>query len=118
VQNKIFVRVLRSILGIEKIKDTPAQSFVYNTLSTMKFLSTVLPVLVATALPTAAQVVNYQPVELVSSGGMLEVTLDVGLLESLNGTRLAPAYNGETVGPTLRLKPGDSFKVILKNSFG
>jgi FtsP/CotA-like multicopper oxidase with cupredoxin domain len=61
-------------------------------------------------------VVNYQPVELVSSGGMLEVTLDVGLLESLNGTRLAPAYNGETVGPTLRLKPGDSFKVILKNN--
>jgi FtsP/CotA-like multicopper oxidase with cupredoxin domain len=82
----------------------------------MKFLSTVLPVLVAVALPTSAQVVNYQPVELVSSGGMLEVTLDVGLLESLNGTRLAPAYNGETVGPTLRVKPGDSFKVILKNS--
>jgi FtsP/CotA-like multicopper oxidase with cupredoxin domain len=82
----------------------------------MKFLSTVLPVLVAVAMPTSAQVVNYQPAELVSSGGMLEVTLDVGLLESLNGTRLAPAYNGETVGPTLRLKPGDSFKVVLKNS--
>jgi FtsP/CotA-like multicopper oxidase with cupredoxin domain len=82
----------------------------------MKFLPTVISLLVAAALPTSAQVVNYQPTELVSSGGMLEVTLDVGLLESLNGTRIAPAYNGETVGPTLRLKPGDTFKVILKNS--
>jgi hypothetical protein len=68
----------------------------------MKFLRTVIPLLVAAAVPTSAQVVNYQPVELVSSGGMLEVTLDVGLLESLNGTRIAPAYNGATVGPTIR----------------
>jgi hypothetical protein len=82
----------------------------------MKLLPTVISLVVAIALPTSAQVVNYQPTELVSSGGMLEVTLDVGLLESLNGTRIAPAYNGETVGPTLRLNPGDSFKVILKNS--
>jgi FtsP/CotA-like multicopper oxidase with cupredoxin domain len=82
----------------------------------MKVFPTVIPLLVAVALPTSAQVVNYQPVELVSSGGMLELTLDVGLLESLNGTRLAPAYNGETVGPTLRLNPGDRLKVILKNS--
>jgi hypothetical protein len=82
----------------------------------MKFLPTVIPVLVAVALPTSAQVVNFQPAELVSSGGMLEVTLEVGLLESLNGTRIAPAYNGATVGPTIRLKPGDSFKVTLKNS--
>jgi FtsP/CotA-like multicopper oxidase with cupredoxin domain len=82
----------------------------------MKFLPTVISLLVAVALPTSAQVVNYQPTELVSSGGMLEVTLDVGLLESLNGTRIAPAYNDATVGPTLRLSPGDSFKVILKNS--
>jgi FtsP/CotA-like multicopper oxidase with cupredoxin domain len=83
----------------------------------MKFLPTVIPLLVAVALPTSAQVVvNYQATELVSSGGMLEVTLDVGLLESLNGTRIAPAYNDGTVGPTIRLKPGDSFKVILKNS--
>jgi FtsP/CotA-like multicopper oxidase with cupredoxin domain len=83
----------------------------------MKLFPTVMiPLLVAVALPTSAQVVNYQPVVLVSSGSMLEVTLDVGLLESLNGTRLAPAYNGETVGPTIRLRPGDSFKVTLKNS--
>jgi hypothetical protein len=83
----------------------------------MKLLPTAISLVVAIApLPTSAQVVNYQPTELVSSGGMLEVTLDVGLLESLNGTRIAPAYNGETVGPTLRLNPGDSFNVILKNS--
>jgi hypothetical protein len=81
----------------------------------MKFLSTVIPLLIAAAMPTSAQVVNYQPVELVSSNGKLEVTLDVGLLESLNGTRFAPAYNGAPIGPTIRVKPGDSFKVTLNN---
>jgi hypothetical protein len=85
----------------------------------MKFLPTVIPLMVVVAMPTSAQaqvVLNYQPIELVSSGGMLEVTLDVDLLESLNGNRIAPAYNGATVGPTIRLKPGDSFKVILNNN--
>jgi FtsP/CotA-like multicopper oxidase with cupredoxin domain len=83
----------------------------------MKFLPTVIPLLMAAALPmSSAQVVNYQANELVSSDGVLEVTLDVDLLESLNGTRIASAYNGASIGPTIRLKPGDSFKVILKNS--
>jgi hypothetical protein len=84
----------------------------------MKFLPIVIPLLVAVAMPTSAQQVakNYQAVELVSSGGVLEVTLNVDLLESLNGTRNAPAYNGASVGPTIRLKPGDMFKVILKNN--
>jgi hypothetical protein len=82
----------------------------------MKFVPTVILLWVVAALPTSAQVVNYQAVELVSSGGVLEVTLDVDLLESLNETRIASAYNGASVGPTIRLKPGDSFKVILKNS--
>jgi FtsP/CotA-like multicopper oxidase with cupredoxin domain len=82
----------------------------------MKFVPTVILLWVVAALPTSAQVVNYQAVELVSSGGVLEVTLDVDLLESLNGTRIASAYNGASVGPTIRLKPGDSFKVTLKNS--
>jgi hypothetical protein len=84
----------------------------------MKFLPTVFPLLVAIALPTssAQTIVNFQPVELISTGGLLEVSLDIGLIESLNGTRIAPAYNGGTVGPTIRLKPGDIFKVNLKNS--
>jgi FtsP/CotA-like multicopper oxidase with cupredoxin domain len=82
----------------------------------MKLLPTVIPLLVAIAMPTSAQVVNYQADELVSSGGVLEVTLDVDLLESLNGTRIASAYNGASVGPTIRLKPGDSFKLTLTNS--
>jgi FtsP/CotA-like multicopper oxidase with cupredoxin domain len=34
----------------------------------------------------------------------------------LNGSRIAPAYNGATVGPTIRFKLGDSFKVILNNN--
>jgi hypothetical protein len=82
----------------------------------MKFVPAVILLLLVAALPTSAQVVNDQAVQLVSSGGVLEVTLDVALLESLNKTRIAPAYNGASVGPTIRLKPGDSFKVILKNS--
>jgi FtsP/CotA-like multicopper oxidase with cupredoxin domain len=90
----------------------------------MKFLPTVIPLLVAVAMPTSAQAqvqVNYQPVELVSSGGYLEVTLDVGSVLSLNGTRIASGYNvinGATVGPTIRLKPGEQLKVILNNNLG
>jgi FtsP/CotA-like multicopper oxidase with cupredoxin domain len=82
----------------------------------MKFVPTMILLLVVAALPTSAQGVDYQAIELSSSSGVLEVTLDVDLLESLNETCIASAYNGASVGPTIRLKPGDSFKVILKNS--
>lgn len=58
---------------------------------------------------------NFQPDEFVSVNGKLEVTLTVDLLESLNGTRLAPAYNGKPVGPTLRVKPGDEVSLTLRN---
>jgi FtsP/CotA-like multicopper oxidase with cupredoxin domain len=50
------------------------------------------------------------------------VTLDVGLVQSLEGIqwsdvgyRLAPGYNGGAVGPTLRVKPGDILTVTLNN---
>ena len=63
-----------------------------------------------------------QPKELISENGLLEVTLDVGLIESLHGipwsdtkTRIAPAFNGAPMGPTLRVKPGDTLKVTLNN---
>ena len=63
-----------------------------------------------------------KPQELVSENGLLEVTLDVGLIESLHGipwsntkTCIAPAYNGAPMGPTLRVKPGDTLKVTLNN---
>eukprot|EP00565_Helicotheca_tamesis_P000583 CAMPEP_0185727482 /NCGR_PEP_ID=MMETSP1171-20130828/3159_1 /TAXON_ID=374046 /ORGANISM="Helicotheca tamensis, Strain CCMP826" /LENGTH=593 /DNA_ID=CAMNT_0028396061 /DNA_START=68 /DNA_END=1849 /DNA_ORIENTATION=+ len=64
----------------------------------------------------------YQPNELKSKNGKLEVTLEVGMLKSLDGFpygpgyRYAPAYNGETIGPTLRVKPGDTLIVHLINN--
>jgi len=64
---------------------------------------------------TAATAVNYQPATISSEGGRLEVTLNVDMLESLNGTRVGTAYNGEAVGPTLRAKPGDTVSVTLNN---
>jgi FtsP/CotA-like multicopper oxidase with cupredoxin domain len=58
---------------------------------------------------------NFQPVELISENGRLDVTLTVDLLESFNGTKIGPAYNGAPVGPTLRVKPGDTLAVTLEN---
>jgi FtsP/CotA-like multicopper oxidase with cupredoxin domain len=63
-----------------------------------------------------------QPPELVSVNGKLDVTLDVGLVQSLEGIqwsdigyRFAPGYSGGAVGPTLRVKPGDVITVTLNN---
>jgi FtsP/CotA-like multicopper oxidase with cupredoxin domain len=64
-----------------------------------------------------------QPIELVSSNGELRVTLDVDMVQSLEGIewsetgyRTGPGYNGAAVGPTLRVKPGDTLTVTLKNN--
>jgi FtsP/CotA-like multicopper oxidase with cupredoxin domain len=54
--------------------------------------------------------------EFTSSDGKLEVTLEVDLVTSLNGTRNGPGYNGFPVGPTLRVKPGDTISLTLKNN--
>jgi FtsP/CotA-like multicopper oxidase with cupredoxin domain len=63
-----------------------------------------------------------QPIEFVSANGTLNVTLDVGLVQSLEGIewsetgyRTAPGYNGQAIGPTLRVKPGDILTVTLTN---
>mmetsp|Transcript_24682 Transcript_24682/g.38025 ORF Transcript_24682/g.38025 Transcript_24682/m.38025 type:complete len:605 (-) Transcript_24682:603-2417(-) len=59
---------------------------------------------------------NYQPEQLVSQDGKLDVTLNVDLVSSLDGKRLAPGYNGNPIGPTLRVKPGDTLTVTLNNN--
>lgn len=82
----------------------------------MKLPSIALLLLVALVVPSLAQVVNFQPENLVSVDGLLEVTLNVDRLESLNGTRFAPAYNASPIGPTIRVKPGDTLKVTLNNN--
>ena len=38
------------------------------------------------------------------------------MVTSLNGTRVAPGYNGNPTGPTLRVKPGDVLTVTLINN--
>jgi hypothetical protein len=78
----------------------------------MKLLSILLFSLASSGLSQPGP----QPPELVSENGLLEVTLTVDLVTSLNGTRVAPGYNGLPIGPTLRLKPGDTFRVTLVNN--
>ena len=81
----------------------------------------VVTLLDATEVVTAQQVQqeyrnNNQPTELVSKDGLLEVTLTVDELVSVLDTKIAPAYNGEPCGPTLRVRPGDTLKVTLINN--
>jgi FtsP/CotA-like multicopper oxidase with cupredoxin domain len=44
------------------------------------------------------------------------VTLDVDYIQSLNGARIGPGYNGAPIGPTLRVKQGDTLSVTLNNN--
>ena len=60
--------------------------------------------------------VNYQPPELVSQDGMLDVVLEIAMGYSLNGTRFSAQYNGGPIGPTLRVRPGDILTVTLNNN--
>jgi FtsP/CotA-like multicopper oxidase with cupredoxin domain len=59
----------------------------------------------------------------VSKNGRLDVTLTVDLVDSLHGIewsinrkRTAPGYNGAAIGPTLRVRPGDTLQIILQNN--
>jgi len=58
----------------------------------------------------------FQPEEFVSKDGKLDVTLEVDWVTSVNGTRIAPGYNGNAMGPTIRVKPGDLVSITLKNN--
>jgi FtsP/CotA-like multicopper oxidase with cupredoxin domain len=50
-----------------------------------------------------------------SEHGLLEVTLSVDIVTSLDGRRHAPGYNGKSTGPTLHVKPGDTLRITLVN---
>ena len=65
----------------------------------------------------------HQPEEVVSENSQLDVTLNVGLVYSLpgipwseTGFRIAPGFNDGAIGPTLRVKPGDTVTVTLNNN--
>jgi hypothetical protein len=66
------------------------------------------------AAPTPNQYISAG--EYASEDGLLEVTLVVDIVTSLDGTRHAPGYNGHPTGPTLRVKPGDTLRVTLENN--
>jgi FtsP/CotA-like multicopper oxidase with cupredoxin domain len=62
-------------------------------------------------------------VEHCSKNGRLDVTLSVDLVDSLHGIewssnrkRTAPGYNGAAIGPTLRVRPGDTLTITLQNN--
>lgn len=57
------------------------------------------------------------PAELRSVGGLLEVALTAAAttLPWGSGERFALAYNGSVPGPTLRIRPGDTLRVVLNN---
>ena len=57
-----------------------------------------------------------QPQAYKSENGLLDVSLVVDMVTSLNGTRTAPGYNGRSAGPTLRVSPGDTLRVTLTNN--
>jgi hypothetical protein len=75
------------------------------------------PLLLVVGLVVSVQGAELnQPTELFSENGVLEVTLVVDDLQSVGGTKIAPAYNGEPCGPTLHVKPGDTLQVTLVNN--
>jgi FtsP/CotA-like multicopper oxidase with cupredoxin domain len=57
----------------------------------------------------------YQPSTIVSENGKLNFTLTIRGRTTLNGTRKSAMYNGGPVGPTIRLKTGDTLTVTLQN---
>jgi len=73
-------------------------------------------ILLLFALSSLTASAIFQPKEFVSQDGKLEVTLEVGWVTSVNGTRVAPGYNGKAMGPTIRVKPGDLVSITLKNN--
>lgn len=57
----------------------------------------------------------YNPPILKSSNKELHVTLNIQLSNSLNNTRISPLYNGNPMGPTLHVEPGDKLYIHLNN---
>ena len=65
----------------------------------------------------ADQVELYQPPILESADGVLDVTLAVEPdCSSLGDTRISACYNGQPMGPTIKVKPGDVLTITLDNN--
>ena len=74
-----------------------------------------LAVLVAVRGAAATYDELYQPMIIESVDGMLDVTLNIAMGSSLDGTRSSPMYNGQPMGPTIKVKPGDLLTITLNN---
>ena len=90
------------------IPKPPTMANLFSALSLLLSLLAAVPATQAVVFPAAAEVIR-------SSDGMLDVTLTVSEVTSLNGTRIGPGYNGKAVGPTLIANPGDKVKITLVN---
>lgn len=71
----------------------------------------------STHLPTGTALTNQQPDDLASANGKLDVTLTAAetMVPFGSSSRWAMTYNGSTVGPTLRVHPGDQLTITLVN---
>lgn len=67
--------------------------------------------------PAAGALPSGEPETLTSSDGLLEVTLraEPGPISTSTGTRYGYSYNGNSPGPTLRIRPGDRLTVTVEN---
>ncbi len=67
--------------------------------------------------PAAGASPFVEPEILASSDGLLDVTLraEPGSVTTGTGTRYGYTYNGQSPGPTLRVRPGDRLTVIVEN---
>ena len=59
---------------------------------------------------------HVQPEILSSVDGKLDVTLTVDIGTTINGKRTSAIFNNKPMGPTLRVKPGDTLTVTLQNN--
>lgn len=78
------------------------------------FSSSFLLVILFFEAATAASF--FQPEELRSVDGKLDVTLNVARATTLDGRRDSAVFNGNPTGPTIRVKPGDVLSVTLNNN--
>lgn len=79
----------------------------------------ITPATIRTLVTEAHAATLVEPQRIFSKEGVLTATLEVKpVMVSYNGTkRWALGYNGQVPGPTLVVKPGDTLKIKVKNSF-
>ena len=109
-----------SRLLIEKNAELPAANQFTDDDRTEKLLSSVvLPATLAIDTSTIGAPIEYQTVTQTASGAnSLSVSLNMAVY-TYNGPAVVQntrGYNGELLGPTIRVNPGDTLTITLTNS--